>query len=136
MEFREGLVKVASLIAGSVALARVLDPLVITWCIAVIFAGTAGSLVFGWGAKARDAAKRASEWVALDKDIEAAGERHFTEQQLNEWTARCNEVESSEPAANSLLLDECHRRACNALGSDAESDNRRFRAWLRPVMIP
>jgi hypothetical protein len=113
MELREGLVKVASLVFGSVALSRVVkDQAIIDTGIAIIFAGNVSSLVFGWGSKARDAAKRAAEWVTLDRDIEKAGERHFTEDDLKLWYARCSEIESSEPAQNQALFDSCFRRAC------------------------
>jgi hypothetical protein len=73
MEWREGIVKAASLIAGSVAIWRIVDAQLVMACLAVIFCGTAGSLVFGWGAKARDAAKRAAEWIAIDDDVERSG---------------------------------------------------------------
>lgn len=116
MELREGVVKAASLIAGSVALAAVADTSVVRACAAVIFAGTAASLVFAWGNKARDAGRRAVEWTALDGDIAAAGERHFTEDQINLWSARCNEIEAGEPAANAVLLERCYRRATESLG--------------------
>lgn len=117
MERREGLVKVAALVFGSVALSRVVTNRTITDLgLAVIFAGTASSLVFGWGSKARDAAKRASEWAILDKEMEEAGERGFAEEQINQWAGRCSEIESSEPAPNQSLFELCYRRACESLG--------------------
>jgi hypothetical protein len=134
MELREGAVKAASLIAGSVALFRLVDPQILTACLAVIFVGTACSLVFSWGTKARDAAKRASEWMSLDRDIEAAGERTFTEPQLDGWSARCNEIESGEPAPNKVLLERSYLRACEALGCEAPEGGPRFAGW-RPVLL-
>lgn len=104
MEWREGLVKVLSLAAGSVAFAKVSDPTVVQWAAAFIFCGTAASMVFGWGAKARDASRRASQWISLLRDIQGAGERTFTEAQLDAWTAQANELESTEPPANERLL--------------------------------
>lgn len=123
MEWREGAVKVASLAAGSVAVTRIADAALIYSAVAVIFVGTSSSLVFGWGNKARDAAKRAAEWVAIDADIAEAGERDFTEQQLNSWEARCNRIESGEPAPNQVLLECCHQLACTALGRTASGDH-------------
>lgn len=117
-ELREGGVKVCSLLAGSAVISRLADPQVITVAAAVIFISTATSLVFGWGAKARDAAKRSAEWSALHRDIDAAGERQFTERQLDSWFGRCNELEAGEPAANQVLLERCYRRAVEALGGD------------------
>lgn len=134
MEMREGGVKVASLIAGSVTLAAVAAPDVVRACAAVIFAGTAASLVFGWANKSRDASRRAVEWIALDRDIAAAGERHFTEEQLNIWTARCNEIEAGEPAPNPVLLERCYRAAAAALDTQAGAGGP---ATWRPVfMLP
>jgi len=123
MEWREGAVKVASLAAGSVAIARIADPVLIYSAVAVIFVGTSASLVFGWGNKARDAAKRAAEWVAIDADIAAAGERDFSEDQLNAWEARCNLIESGEPAANLVLLETCQQLACDALGRSVSGEH-------------
>lgn len=117
LELREAAVKVLSLVAGSAALARVADAQVVTAAAALIFAGTAASLVLGWGNRARDAARRASDWATLERDIEAAGERGFTEAQLAHWAARCNEIEATEPAANATLLERCYRRAAAALGA-------------------
>ncbi|MDN4038675.1 hypothetical protein [Massilia sp. YIM B02443] len=116
-ELREGLVKVVSLLAGSAALAKVADPQIVQWCAVVITANTAASLVFGFGTKARDSAKRSSEWALLERDIEARGERSFVEADLNTWCARCNEIEASEPAAHPGLLERCYIRACETLGS-------------------
>lgn len=116
-ELLEGGVKVLSLVAGSVAFWRVAtDPEVVKWAAAVLFVLTAMSLVFGWGNKARDGARRASEWATLERDIEAAGERGFTEQQLAEWFARCNEIEIGEPPQHRILWERCYLRATKTLG--------------------
>lgn len=116
LEWREGMVKVASLLAGSVALSRVLDPAVVNACIAVIFAGTSASLVFGWSGKARDASRRAADWTALERDIEAAGERQFTEQQLDGWTAGAAQLEAGEASPSRTLYERAYSRACESLG--------------------
>lgn len=119
MERREGLVKVASLVFGSVALSRVVkDQSVIDAGLAIIFAGNVSSLVFGWGSKARDAAKRAADWASIDKEIEKVG-RHFNENTINLWYSRCNEIESNEPAPNHSLFEICSQRACDTLGLKA-----------------
>ena len=115
-EFREGMVKVASLVAGSVAFVNVADKDIVKLCVAIITASSVASLVFGFGAKARDSAKRSSEWALLERDIEARGERAFEEGDLNKWAARCNELEAGEPAANSALMERCYVRTCHALG--------------------
>ncbi|CAG2126849.1 hypothetical protein LMG31506_00203 [Cupriavidus yeoncheonensis] len=117
MEWREGAIKATSLIAGSAAIARIADPMVLSWAGAVVVLGTTLSLVFGFGSKARDAAKRATEWAMLDRDIHAVGPTEFTAEQVNTWAARCNEIEAGEPAANALLLQRSYERACAAIGA-------------------
>lgn len=116
-ELRDGAVKVVAILAGSIAFAKVANAEVIQYCAATITITSAGSLVFGFGNKARDSAKRSAEWALLERDIEIAGERDFSEDQLNQWAARCNEIEASEPAAHPGLLERCYQRACAAIGS-------------------
>lgn len=134
MERREGLMKAASLVAGSVAFASIVDPSIVKVCVAVIFLGTAGSLVFGWGTKARDAAKRAAEWIGIDRDIDKAGARRFTEVELDDWAARCNEVEAGEPAPNPALLERSFQRACESLGCDIPAGRTKVYMGWRPMM--
>ncbi len=130
MESREGFVKVSSLIAGSAAIAKVTSPEVIAACVAVIFSGTASALVFNWGNKGRDAARRVGEWTSLEREIELVGERDFTEAQVNQWTSRCNEIESSEPEPNKWLLEKAYVRACETLGAKPSP------AETRPIFSP
>lgn len=134
MELREGLVKVASLIAGSVALANVAHPAVVQAAAAVIFGGTAAALVFGWAAKSRDAARRSSEWTALEREVDAVGERTFSEPQLDAWQARCNEIEATEPAANKTMLERAYRQACESFGVKPSPGGPW--PWLPSVVIP
>ena len=135
MERREGLVKAASLVAGSFAFANVVDPAAVKVSAAVIFAGTALSLVFGWGNKARDSMKRVNDWVSLERDIEAAGERRFSEEQVDQWTARCNEIEAGEPASNERRFELAYLRACEALGQTPPEPARRYKTHFA-VFIP
>jgi hypothetical protein len=116
-EWREGVIKIISLLSGSYAFAKVADPLVVQWCAVAITLSSACSLVFGFGSKARDAVKRSTDWALLEKDIEAAGERNFTEDQLAEWAARCNGLEAGEPPAHPALFERANVRACEAMGS-------------------
>lgn len=135
-EWRDGFVKAASILAGSVAFARVTDPEVIQWCAAFITASSTASLVFGYGNKARDSVKRSTEWAQLGRDIERAGERDFTEDQINQWCARANEIEAGEPAAHHILFERCYERAVEAIGGKADI---RLSFWDRhypPFMIP
>lgn len=116
-EGRDGYVKVIALLAGSVAFGRISSPAVVEWCAALITASSAASLVFGFGTKARDSAKRSADWALLERDIEAVGERAYTEADLSKWAARCNEIEAGEPAANHAIWERCNVRACESMGS-------------------
>lgn len=136
-ELREGMVKVVSLVAGSVAFVRVADPQMLQVCSAVLVIATSAALVFGWGAKARDAAKRCADWTGLDRDIARTGERHFEERDLDEWQARCCEVESNEPAPNLVLWERSYGRACSSLGRNADKDGAPWGTrWRPPFLIP
>lgn len=128
-ELRENVVKAASLISGTIAFANVSSPMVVTVCAAVITAASACSLVFSFGAKSRDSAQRTVEWIGLERSIDLAGERNFTDSDLNEWTARAHDIEATEPAAHQGMLDQCHNRACTALGSPANHQVRWFRRY-------
>ena len=134
-EFREGFVKAASLVGGSVAFAKVTDPVVVQWCAAVIGGSSAASLVFGFGAKARDSAKRSAEWALIERDIEARGERQFGEDEINSWAARCNELEAGEPAANTALLERCYVRACAALNCSPNKNASLWDKYRLPIII-
>ncbi|AQV94781.1 hypothetical protein BJN34_12910 [Cupriavidus necator] len=131
-EWREGAIKAASIVAGSFAFANVASPEIIKSCAATIAVLTTASLVFGFGNKARDSAKRTTEWIQLERDINAAGERDFTESQLDQWSARANEIESGEPAAHRLLLERCNERAVEALGGKLD---RKLNALQRALPI-
>jgi hypothetical protein len=136
-EFRDGTAKAISLISGSIAFANVADPVIVKYsAAAVTFAGVA-ALVFGFGNKARESAKRSAEWALLERDIESAGERDFTEHQLNDWAARCNEIEAGEPAPHPGLLERCYLRACDSLGSKPSLSKLSWWQRMRPaIFIP
>lgn len=134
MEWREGVVKVVSLLAGSAALTQLASPVVMLWIGAAIVLVNGCSLVFGYGTKARDATQRASEWAMLDRDIHAVGPLDYSPEQLAEWEARCNEIESSEPAANWLLFQKAYERACESIGSTPSKTLSKLQR-LRPTLI-
>lgn len=136
MEWREGLVKVASIVLGSVAFAKVADADALRWLGALVFAASMASLVFGWGNKSRDAGRRQAEWAGLEREIEAAGERGFTEEQVAAWFARANEIEATEPASNHLLFERCYRRACEITGVPPNQTVPKPAAWKPTVVLP
>ncbi len=135
-ELREGIIKAASILASSIAFAKVADPYIIRLCAAFITGASTASLVFGYGNKARDSVKRSSEWALLERDIELVGERDFTEEQINQWFARANEMEAGEPAAHRILLERCYERAVEAFGGKAEIKLGFFGRYFPPIMIP
>ncbi|SJM94991.1 hypothetical protein [Crenothrix polyspora] len=135
-EVREGIVKAASILAGSIAFARVADQAIIQWCAAIITTASTLSLVFGYGQKARDSVKLSAEWARLEHEIDLIGERGFTEQQLNQWTAKAHEIEAGEPAAHKVLLEKCYERAVETLGGTATLKLNFFERHCPLLMIP
>lgn len=136
-ELRDGAAKAISLISGSIAFASVADPMIVKWAAAAVTASGVAALVFGFGNKARESAKRSAEWALLERDIERAGERDFTESQLNDWSARCNEIEAGEPAPHPRLLEQSYLRACAALGSKPSPSTLSKWQRIRPaIFIP
>ena len=138
-EWREGAVKAASIVAGSVAFASVMNPDIVKWCAAIITVASVASLTFSFGSKARDSAQRASEWIALERSIDLIGERDFTEDDINQWMARAHEIEASEPAAHQRLLNFCHRRACKTIGvadKDMQNQSGWFERHLPYILVP
>jgi hypothetical protein len=133
-ELREGVVKATAILAGSIGFSKVADQAVIQWCAVAITFSSAASLVFGFGNKARDSAKRNVEWAQLERDIEAVGEREFTEEQINHWAARCNEIEAGEPALHPGLLERAYLRACDSLESQPKK-KATFWSRHRPAII-
>lgn len=141
MEFRESVIKVISLIAGSTAVATLpstlaLDPRLPAFAGAVVVLATTCSMVFGFGAKAQDAAKRATEWAMLDRDINAIGPQGYTPDQVNSWAARCSEIEAGEPAPNLRLLQRSYERACEAIGAEPSKTESWLAKRLPAILIP
>lgn len=135
-EFREGAVKALSIIAGSFAFFNIANKELIKWCVFLITVFNVISLVFAYGNKARDSGKRASDWTLLERDIDIVGERDFSEQQINEWLGRCNEIEAGEPAAHIILMELSTKRANVALGGEYELQLTCFQKLLPIIFIP
>jgi hypothetical protein len=134
-EWREGFVKVVSILAGSIAFSKVANEDIVKLCAIAITCTSAGSLVFNFGNKARDSAKRSAEWALLERDIEAKGERDFTEGDISLWAARCNEIEAGEPSPHERLLEQCNVRACRALNMEIEQPASYFTLHFPPLVI-
>lgn len=128
LEFLEQTGKAASLIAGSYAFAKVSNPEIVQWCAIVVVAFSVLSLVFGWGTRARDAAKRGAEWSQLEREIEAAGLLHYTDSQLDSWSARAAQNETGEAAQSAPLWAQSYTQACKVLKLTPEKP---FSRWQR-----
>lgn len=135
-EMRDNGIRAASIIAGSAAIVSIANQEVLKPLLAIITVGNIISLVFGFGNKSRDSAKRHSDWTKLEEEISNAGARDFTEDQLNLWEARCNSIESGEPAPNSKLFERCYSRACTALGGTPIGEASWSDRNLPPIFIP
>ncbi len=133
-ESREGIIKAFSIVAGSIAFARISDPYLIQWCAAIITLGSTVSLVFGYGNKARDSVKRSAEWAQLEREIDQVGERDYTEAQLNGWFAQANDLEASEPSAHRILFERCYERTVENLGGTAEGIRLNFITRHCPII--
>lgn len=135
-EMRDNLIRASSLFAGSVAFVNLLNIDILKISLGIVTAGNALSLVFGFGVKSRDSAKRSAEWTMIERDMEARGVRHYEETDLNNWAARCNDLEAGEPAPNKTLLDQSYVRACLALGSTPTTPSTWWRQHMPPMLIP
>ena len=81
--------------------------------------------------------KRSAEWTQLERDIEQVGEHGYTEEHINLWFARANEIEAGEPAPHPVLLQRCYERAAKALGGTPEQIKPGlFDRFLPFIMIP
>lgn len=141
MEFREAAIKIVALVSGSASFATLpaltsIGPHLPAIAGAVVVVATTCSMVFGFASKARDAAKRATEWAMLDRDIHSIGPQIFTADQVNSWAARCNEIEAGEPAPNYLLLQRSYERACEAIGATPSKIGSKFNKFLPIILIP
>lgn len=135
-ENREGFVKAASILAGSVAFAHIADATILKICAVIVTGSSTLSLVFGYGQKARDSVKRSAEWAQLERDIDLVGERGFTEEQINQWFARANDIEAGEPAAHPILLERCFERAVAALGGTVDEKLNYLQKHAPLIMVP
>ena len=142
LERRENSVKALSVVLGTAAFAEIKGilpngevPLLPFFVFAFVVAN-AVSLVFQWGSKARDSAKRSAEWTQLEKDLEKVGPRKADDEKVTAWNARAAEIEAGEPAINQHLMWRSINRACVALGAEQEQQAKGWdyirQNWVRP----
>lgn len=136
LERRENVVKAASVVLGTAAFADIKgffgqnsELLAVLLLLFVVV--NAVALVFQWGAKSRDAAKRSAEWTLLVREMEKAGAAECGPEHLNLWRSRCAEIESGEPSANEYLKWRAIDRACETLDAEKIVPAGRWKNFVR-----
>lgn len=76
----------------------------VTSFLLVIVLANSWGLVFQWGAKSRDAAKRYDDWAKLDVKIQQVGLIAYTEEQYAEWNSEASALETGEAQPNRHLV--------------------------------
>lgn len=141
LERRENFVKAASVVLGTAAFADVKgffgsQPEFVAGLVLAFVTVNVVSLVFQWGAKARDAAKRSGDWTTLERDMQLIGQAGASDDKLNQWRARCAEIETSEPSTNAHMQWLAQQRAAEALDVELEQPESSWqyikRYWPRP----
>ena len=108
--------KFATLLSGSAALASITDDGVRVWLLVAVAITSALSLAFAFAERARRHADLATKWTLLEADMERAGEREFTDEMLNDWSARRAEIEATEPPHSRALVKMIQNRIATASG--------------------
>jgi hypothetical protein len=78
------------------------------------------NLIFDFAECARKHGELACDFKMLEATIEASGERDFTEDSLNAWSARIREIESGGWPTYTLLLRMCQNEIARAKGKSAD----------------
>lgn len=136
LERRENIIKVISLLSASTAFYDLKTTVqtgagneVLIAALALIVLTNAWALVFQWGAKARDAAKRVASWSNLESQILRIGLVDYTEKDLASWDAQASDLEKDEPAANSYLVARAEREARRLYPTIALSKVGKKQSW-------
>ena len=110
------MIKLLSLIGGSAAVTRIATTdLIIAIGLTIAIANALG-LVMAYADRSRKHAELACSFKKLEGEIVAAGERDFTEQDLNQWEAKLREIEVGEPPELSTLIRMCQNEQALARG--------------------
>jgi hypothetical protein len=110
------LIKLLSLIGGSAAITRVATTdLIIAIGLMIAIANALG-LVMAFADRSRKHAELACSFKKLEREIVAAGERDFTERDVNQWEAELREIEIGEPPELSALIRICQNEQALARG--------------------
>jgi hypothetical protein len=109
--------KALSLIAGTAAFSSLLasadDKALAGLGVAI---STLPGLVFAWSDKARQHGELAQKFIQVQAEIVGAGERSFTEEQVDAWSANLRRLEASEPPTLTGLVRLCQNQLAFAAG--------------------
>mgnify|MGYP001810027995 CR=1 FL=1 len=106
-DFWDRFIKGVAIIGGSAAFARLGSPDVTAYAAGLVAVSSTFSLVFGLSERARRHSDLARQFIMLEADITAKGEREFTEPDINRWDAKVREIEAAEPPAHRALVITC-----------------------------
>lgn len=98
------------------ALANPSDPVWVQLSAVFTIIALAASLVVGLTDRARRHAGLATNYIMLEADIMARGERDFSEADIARWGAQLRQVEADEPATLYALATLCQNRLALAQG--------------------
>lgn len=106
-ELLDKIVKAVAIIGGSVTLAKVADPQVVTYFAAAITIVSTLSLVFGFSDRSKKHADFAKSFRQLEAEMLSFGERDLDEARLAAWAVKLRTLESTEPPALGALVVAC-----------------------------
>lgn len=108
--------KVLTLVLGASAFVKVFGDDTVTW-LGIPFGLLAScSLIFDFAERARQHSQLASAFKGLEADVEAKGERGFTEDDVDAWAARLRRIEADEPATYNIVVRLCQNEIARARG--------------------
>lgn len=110
------LTKALAIAFSSAAVAAIMNPLWVQVFGSFVAISTTIGLVFGFAEKARRHSDLAAQFVRLEAEIAARGERDFEEDDLSRWEGRLREIEAAEPPTLGALVRLCQNQIARAHG--------------------
>lgn len=123
--------KACALIAGTAVFSKLLLEDFKAYAGLFVAVVTLLSLVFSWADKARLHNELAQKFFQVQAAIAAAGERGFTEEQINLWKSQIHLIEVGEPPTLSGLVQLCQNQlAIAARDKDAFFPMKWWKRWF------
>jgi len=107
LAFLDRAVSAIAIVGGSAAFANLGGPGYAKLAAAVIALTSTIGLVFGLGERARRHSELARQFLDLEAQMILAGERDFSEADVNRWDATVRAIEASEPPTLGALVVQC-----------------------------